>query len=369
MHSYLKMLVLAFVALALVGCNSKSNTNQAPPQQLPTKTWFKGNTHAHTAISGHADSTPDEVAKWYFDNGYDFLVLSEHNHFIDPASVQLPSNSEGDFLLIPGLEITGSQEVHTTSINVSSLVPHDFNSLIKSEVIQRHVDDTTSHGGLAILNHPNWRYSINADDIKAVSGLHFFELFNGHPNVNNFGNHTHTSTEEMWDELLSFGMLIYGMSSDDAHQYKEVNPLYSNPGRGWIMVKSELLKTESIMASIRQGKFYSSNGVVLEKCSQIANIYEVIVDEEKTAQELTSSTITGKVTLERSIGFEIQFIGYNGVVLQKQKSKQSTFIISDDHEYIRPKIIFRRMKTNGSLEEFYAWCQPTFSDGRKSAIN
>ena len=46
--------------------------------------WFKGNTHSHTTLSGHADTHPDTVALWYLDRAYNFLILSEHNHFIDP---------------------------------------------------------------------------------------------------------------------------------------------------------------------------------------------------------------------------------------------------------------------------------------------
>ena len=61
--------------------------------------WYMGNTHAHTKICGHADSSPDVVTKWYHDHGYNFLILSEHNHFIDPDTVQLPLNKRDDFIL------------------------------------------------------------------------------------------------------------------------------------------------------------------------------------------------------------------------------------------------------------------------------
>ena len=56
------------------------------------KTWHKGNTHVHTKLCGHADSTPQAVASWYLDHGYHFVILAEHNQFIDPASVKLPED-------------------------------------------------------------------------------------------------------------------------------------------------------------------------------------------------------------------------------------------------------------------------------------
>ena len=66
------------------------------------KTWHKGNTHVHTKLCGHADSTPEVVAQWYHDHGYNFLILSEHNKFIDPTTVKLAGEIRDDFLLIPG---------------------------------------------------------------------------------------------------------------------------------------------------------------------------------------------------------------------------------------------------------------------------
>ena len=47
--------------------------------------WYKGNTHTHTTESD-GDSPPEYVARWYRDHGYDFLVLSDHNVFTDPAA-------------------------------------------------------------------------------------------------------------------------------------------------------------------------------------------------------------------------------------------------------------------------------------------
>lgn len=50
---------------------------QAPPDRS-TWRWYKGNTHAHTTESD-GDSSPEAVTRWYRDQGYQFLVLSDHN--------------------------------------------------------------------------------------------------------------------------------------------------------------------------------------------------------------------------------------------------------------------------------------------------
>ena len=41
--------------------------------------WYKGNIHTHTTKSD-GDEDPEKVCEWFENHGYDFLVLSDHNH-------------------------------------------------------------------------------------------------------------------------------------------------------------------------------------------------------------------------------------------------------------------------------------------------
>ena len=147
--------------------------------------WYKGNTHVHTTLCGHADSTPEFVAQWYHDRGYNFLVLSEHNKFIDPSTIKLKGDVREDFLLLPGEEVTGP--VHSTAMNISRLVPWGFKDKDRSKIIQNHVDETRKAGGAVILNHPNFGRRLQTHEISPVKNLYMFELYNSHPGVHSFG--------------------------------------------------------------------------------------------------------------------------------------------------------------------------------------
>ena len=93
------------------------------PACIVSAEWYRGNTHAHTVLCGHADSSPEAVTKWYHDRGYNFLILSEHNIFIDPDDVTMPKNKRSDFILIPGQEVTGKPVgVHTTAMNIDGVI-------------------------------------------------------------------------------------------------------------------------------------------------------------------------------------------------------------------------------------------------------
>ena len=131
------------------------------------------------------------------------FILSEHNKFIDPSTVKLKA-TEGGLLARAGEEVTAA--VHTTAMNVSRLVPWQFNDNNRSKVLQNHVDETRKAGGVTILNHPNFRRRLHDHEIYPVKNLYMFELYNSHPGVHSFGNAHYPNLEQLWDALLEKGM-------------------------------------------------------------------------------------------------------------------------------------------------------------------
>ncbi|MCF6222487.1 MAG: CehA/McbA family metallohydrolase [Flavobacteriaceae bacterium] len=327
--------------------------------------WFKGNTHVHTTLSGHADTHPDTVALWYLDRNWNFLILSEHNQFIDPKSINLPKNKRKDFILIPGVEVSDYYEIHTTGMNITREVfPHTITKENRFEnyktfLMQKHTDSIRGANGIPILNHPNWRSGASALQIEKVKGLHMLELYNGHPDVNNWGNKKHASMEQKWDSLLTAGKRFYGVSSDDAHFFKKWAIDESNPGRGWVMVMSKELSPDAITEAMANGEFYSSNGVILKKVDKSKKTYKVEIDVEASLIELQSDLLVGKRTDLEEAGFSIQFIGDKGIVLQNTNSTIAKFKIPKGLKYVRAKIIYSRVIGLKS-EQFYAWTQPIF---------
>ncbi|MBX2815085.1 MAG: CehA/McbA family metallohydrolase [Saprospiraceae bacterium] len=355
--------------------------------------WYKGNTHAHTTLCGHADSAPDSVARWYLNRGYHFLVLSEHNIFIDPDSVSLPPGRRKDFILIPGQEVTGHRHIHTTALNTQELVlDRSMKNLAddlsaeerlqktiqalrapivetKTEIMQRHTHDIRAAGGVPILNHPNFVTGAQAHEILPVQDLHMIELYNGHPDVHNWGNEQHASVEEKWDSLLTAGKLVLGVSSDDAHHFKEYHERKSNPGRGWVMVNSGgELDANAISTAMARGAFYATNGVMLKQVVHDKGTYTIIIDSTATERELTSEFVIGKIGSGESLGFVTQYLGSSGKLLQTSNALSSTYSIKGNEGYVRARIRYTRVLRDGSLETFYAWTQPQFLDDRAEAL-
>jgi hypothetical protein len=363
-----KNVLIAFAILLMVSCAPKENAQD----DVKPLSWYKGNTHVHTTLCGHADTQPDTVAAWYLDRGYNFLILSEHNQFIDPATVNLPSGRRDDFILIPGEEVTDFAAIHTTAMNISRLVKAQrqetdempvFNTEeyanAKVYLMQKHTDSIKGAGGIPILNHPNFVSGAAASYIQDVNGLDMLELHNGHPDVYNWGNDKHASMEQKWDSLLSAGRRVYGVSSDDAHSFKKWAPDVSNPGRGWVMVQSESLTPDAVTAAMEQGKFYSSSGVMLAEITLEDELYSVVVDEANTYKEIESPFVIGYKLQDNAEGFIIEFVSENGEVLQRSEGLSASFPFNKASTYLRAKITYSRNRGNDS-EQFFAWTQPVF---------
>ena len=222
---------------------------QGRRRDLPKLKWFKGNIHTHTTESD-GDDTPGNVVRWYRRHGYDFLVLSDHNH------LTLFEYAEGRRrfkrpLTVPGEEVTlsiheGRTPIHINAIGISRVVePIDAKETVPT--LQANVDAIIGAGGIASINHPNSRWSFDHDHIKEVTGATLLEIYNGHPASNVHGAPGKASYEEIWDGVLSAGRTIFGVATDDSHHYKDFHPARSNPGRGWIVVRAEALEVEAIL--------------------------------------------------------------------------------------------------------------------------
>ena len=82
------------------------------------------------------------------------------------------------------------------------------------------VDAIRAARGVPSINHPNFGWAISADELGQIQRTRLFEVFNGHPTVNNLGGGGVPGLEEAWDRILSSGKLLYGIAVDDAHYFK-----------------------------------------------------------------------------------------------------------------------------------------------------
>jgi hypothetical protein len=326
--------------------------------------WFRGNTHAHTVLCGHADSSPETVAGWYLDHDYHFATLSEHNLFIDPADVALPADRRPDFVLVPGEELT-TPDVHMTALNIDGLLDHEAPGP-PVDVIDCLSQRARNAGAVPVVNHPNYLWQVSVDDLRRQRHCRLFELYNGHPSCNNDGDADHLSTEKMWDVLLTEGKISYAVASDDAHNFAAWGPDRSNPGRGWVMVRADQLTPDAVSAALDAGEFYASSGVFLHDVVIDPDEYRVQVDVEATRSEICRAQVAGqRLPPGYPPGLTVEFVGPRGTVVARSQQPEAGHPRTPDNSYLRARITW--VEPGSDLGTGYrAWTQPVFEDGRRS---
>lgn len=372
-----------------------------------TTRWYKGNTHTHSYWSD-GDDFPEMILDWYKTRNYDFIALSDHNILADKEFWKdIPSHpfrqrrfqeylakygeqwvtyktdsdgkirvklktldefrplfeEKGKFLIIKAEEVTdrfGDKPIHMNAINLKELIlPQGGNSV--AEVMQNNLDAVweqrkrTGQPMFPHINHPNFGWAVKANDMMELRGERFFEVYNGHPHVHNYGDSTTYGMEELWDNLLIRYLQdgkppLYGLATDDSHNYLEYKVGLSNPGRGWIMVRASELSPEAIIAAMEKGDFYASTGVTLK--------------------ELNTSKGTLSLAVEPVPGtnYTIQFWGARSsstgekarVLLKEVKGTKASFKLTGKDLFVRAKVISDTPQPNpfqeGDVES--AWTQP-----------
>ena len=296
--------------------------------------WFKGNLHTHT-LNSDGDSTPDDVVRWYREHGYNFLVLTDHNYLTGVEGLNAVHGADDKFLVVKGEEVTsrvGEKPIHVNGLNPDRFIKPPEGATVAA-MLQNMIDAIRSAGAVPSVNHPNYGWAISPGELGGLQRTRLFEVFNGHPLVNNLGGGGVPGLEETWDRVLSSGRLLYGIAVDDAHYFKRPeDTTLPRPGFGWVYVRAARLEAKALIDALERGDFYSSTGVELQSLDSSA----------------TGMTIS--VRAERQSKYRIQFIGRQGRILSETTASPATYTFKGDEGYVRAKVI----ESNGKL----AWIQP-----------
>ena len=351
-------LVFAGLALVVPGVAwievavEEGAASQAAPEPGPVR-WLKGQTHAHSWFSGDSQTSPQEVLRWYSEHGFDFVVFTDHN-------VVTVARSARGVLALPGVELTlGPErcdpeplpgmycELHLNALFVDpARKPPLLQALTKTkrlEIYSAEVEAALALDGLPVINHPNYQFAAAADLIHALAGrgARFVEIANEASDSNNEGDADHPSVEAMWDSALSRGARLWGLASDDAHDYYDmesaaaqgIEPRVGN--RGFVMVRASK-EAGAIRAAMQRGAFYASTGLLLDRVAVEAGRYVI-----ETPDETTTSFVTD-----------------HGAVLLESTGKSASLDLAQvTGTYVRARV--------RDAEGRAAWTQPVFLDGRR----
>lgn len=199
---------------------------------------YVGNMHMHTPFSD-GEAYHAEIAAAAQRAGIDFVIVTDHNIYVDGVQGYYGDDAAGYVLLLTGEEVHDRRRLpqvnHCLVYNVGrSMSKHAQNP-------QQLIDAVQAAGGLAFLAHPfdkqiPWHNNIAAIDWVDwdIQGYHGLEIWNYmsvfkdvllsplsgfrklfEPEAAMVGPRPETLAK--WDELLAAGQRVVGIGNSDAH--------------------------------------------------------------------------------------------------------------------------------------------------------
>jgi predicted metal-dependent phosphoesterase TrpH len=235
------------------------------PFSLPGKFW-RGNLHTHSNLSDGALPL-ETVVNNYKNAGYDFVAMTEHfiAHFNWPIADTRSLRSE-NFTTILGAELhapeTSAGELwHILAIGL----PLGFASNLDGETGPELAIRARAGGAFVGIAHPAWSQLTIEDGRALLSSAHAVEIYNhGCAVENDRGDGWYLA-----DQLLNEGNRLSAFATDDAH-FK--NHDYFG---GWVHVKSESLQPDALLAALKAGNYYSSQGPQFHDIRMAGKLIEI----------------------------------------------------------------------------------------------
>jgi hypothetical protein len=314
------------------GASDAAVPSDAPPAASPPppiasdagpEVWLRGSTHVHAKPSGDSVEPIANVIRWYESRGYDFMFLTDHNRVseIDPTAqtpgqIVLRPVTEKKLIVFSGIELThnpsdcippgdasGKCRIHVNLLGPTArpigkitwanrktrdrLLKYDA-ALVQQQQL----------GGLAQINHPNWFWGMTPDVLAELArrGYKLVEIANSAFTAWNDGDKDHPSMDTLWDAALMQGVTLWGVASDDAHDYGPAGGKYP-AGGGWIVVKAQR-DPSAILAAIDAGRFYASSGVELVRAEVDGNelVVELAPKQKATIQWIENGKRVARAT-------------------------------------------------------------------------
>ncbi|MGQ0485507.1 MAG: PHP domain-containing protein [Hyphomicrobiales bacterium] len=222
------------------------------PFSRPGRFW-RGNLHTHSTLSDGA-LAPRDVVEAYKNAGYDFIMLSDH--FLD--RYHWPVADTRAFRSNNFTTVIGS-EIHAPATQVGELwhivaagLPLDFPACGKDETGPRLAQRAAEAGAFIGIAHPAWS-QLTMEDSRAIDCAHAVEIYN-------HGCAVETDRGDGWyllDQMLTEGRRLSAFATDDAH-FKSDDHF-----GGWVQVKAESLDPDGLLAALKRGDYYSSQGPVI----------------------------------------------------------------------------------------------------------
>jgi hypothetical protein len=231
---------------------------QKDPAFQATGRFWRGNLHTHSTRSDGI-LPPEEVCRRYRAEGYDFLALTDH--FIGAYGYPIVDTKpfrDAGFTTILGAELHSGAMANGELWHILAVgLPADFAPshspgflpVAGQESGPELAARAVAAGAFVAIAHPQWS-GLTLADARSISAAHAVEIYNHGCAM----GCDRPDGAAIADLLLSEGRKLTVIATDDAH--------FSEPDHfgGWVMVKADRNDPDLLLAALKAGHFYSSQG-------------------------------------------------------------------------------------------------------------
>ena len=258
---------------------------------LPEKIGFKADLHCHT-VQSDGFKTPEETKKFYKENGYSILAITDHAYMEDRSAL-----SEEGFVVISGYENhleppwikPNPRSTKCYHLNFYSPKPNKvgmigitdyyyefmvgFNKVVKRRsdeliggcfirenggfsvaCVNELVKQAEELGYLVVLNHPSWSH-LDDGDVCGIKGVLGMEILNSDSYLGGYEEDNGC----FYDRMLRDGQKLYCFANSDNHN----DPRSKHDFFGYNVMYPDKLNYDGVFNCMKSGNFYASSGAAL----------------------------------------------------------------------------------------------------------
>ena len=217
--------------------------------------FLRGNLHTHSTRSD-GKLPPAEVSRRYRAMGYDFYALTDHfiARYDYPITDTSGHRGEG-FTTLIGAELHSGRTSQGDVWHILAVgLPDGFAPPLDDESGPALAQRAVAAGAYVAIAHPQW-YGLTEADGRALACAHAIEVYNHNCAI----DADRPDGTYLLDRLLNEGHDFAAIATDDAH-FLDAADENADAFGGWVMVKAERNDPDAILAALKSGDFYATQG-------------------------------------------------------------------------------------------------------------
>ena len=289
-----------------------------PYENIEHGKWLKANFHAHSnAWWGFTDGRENiagEMKERYKSLEYDIFSISDY--------MKINTLFGGEKIFVPVYEHGyGFTKNHQLVIGAKKVDWLDYLFLQTSSDKQHTLNEIKKDDNIIVLNHPHLRDAYSSQDVRKLTGYDYIEIV----------NQNHGTALDLWDDALSSGSLIFGITGEDSHNSKN----YIDMGKCFNLIYADTASMQSVLSALKLGRiiavdlvFGNGNFNVLKTRSS-----ELVIPED---YKMVDNTICIRLS---SPVKNINFIGQDGKHMESvENTDTASYSFLPGDTYIRTEI-------------------------------